>query len=371
MKNLGFGCMRFPLLDKSDPKNVDIKQLIQMVDTYLERGFTYFDTAYFYHDNESERIVKKVLVERHPRDSFVLADKLPVALLEKKEDMERIFNEQFEKTGVEYFDYYLIHCFTKDYYKRMQDYDGFDFILKKKKEGKFKKLGFSFHDTADVLDKILTEHPEFEFVQLQINYFDWESDSVQSRKCHEVAVKHGKDIIVMEPVRGGALANVPPKAERLFNKQNPDMSVASWAVRYAASLENVFMVLSGMSDMAQLLDNMSYMDNFKPLTETEKALCLDVAEIIKTSVSVPCTACKYCVDGCPIGINIPEYFGLYNNLAKEENRNFEEMKAEYKKLSAKSGRAIDCIGCGRCEEHCPQHIEIIDSLKLVTRKFED
>lgn len=368
LKKLGFGTMRMPLLDPKDQTNVDIEQVCQMTDAFLEQGFTYFDTAYMYHDYASERVVKKVLTERHPRESFQLATKLPTMMLKEKEDMERIFQEQLEKCGVEYFDYYLLHCLNEANYNICNKLGCFEFVMQKKKEGKIRKIGFSFHDSAEVLERILKEHPEMEFVQLQINYLDWESENVQSRKCHELAVKYGKDIIVMEPVKGGTLAKIPDEAEKLLKAYDPENSIASWAVRYAASLPNVFMVLSGMSDYAQMMDNTSYMKEFHPLTEEEMGLLDKVVEIINTSIAVPCTGCKYCVEGCPKNIPIPDYFKLYNEYAKfgEGSRT----RGRYKKLAEEHGKAEDCIECENCERHCPQNLSIIDYMRNVAKAYD-
>lgn len=370
MKKLGFGLMRLPLLDGNDHKSFDKEQIFKMVDSFMEKGFTYFDTAYMYHAGASENMVKEAVVDRYPRDSFQLATKLPTMMLKEVEDSPRIFNEQLEKCGVKYFDYYLLHCLTKDNYEICNRLGVFQFALQKKEEGFIKKLGFSYHDNAELLDEILTAHPEMEFVQLQINYLDWENDWVQSRKCYEVAVKHNKDVIVMEPVKGGALADVPKRAEVLLKEKEPDMSVASWAVRYAASLDKVFMVLSGMSNIDQLNDNIGYMDNFKPLTENEIALCFKVADVINSTISVPCTACRYCVDDCPMTIAIPEYFALLNAQQRGDDQTATEKKKEYEEIITNHGAASSCIGCKQCEEHCPQHIDITKFLGIVAEKFE-
>lgn len=317
MKKLGFGLMRLPSLDANDPSKIDMEQVKTMVDTFMARGFTYFDTAWMYCGFASESAAKEALVARYPRDSFTLTTKLHAGFLKTKEDRDRIFNEQLRKTGVEYFDYYLIHGIEAGMLPTYEDFDCFNWLLKKKAAGLVKHAGFSFHDTAELLDEILTKHPEMEFVQLQINYLDWESEWIQSRKCYEVCVKHNKPVIVMEPVKGGTLAKLPEEAEALLKTMDPELSAASWAIRFAASLPKVMMVLSGMSSTAQVEDNTAYMQAFKPLTEQEIETLHKVAQIINGQIAIPCTGCSYCTDGCPMNIAIPQYFSLYNEDMRE------------------------------------------------------
>ena len=361
--------MRLPLLNEEDKKSIDKEQACQMTDLFLERGFTYFDTAYMYHEYESERAVKDFLVTRKDRGSYTLTSKLPVMQLKEKEDMERIFNEQREKCGVEYFDYYLLHALDAEHYKTVKRLGCFEFAMQKKAEGKVKHVGFSFHDSADVLDEILTDHPEAEFVQLQLNYLDWEDAKVQSRKCYETAVKHGKKVVVMEPVKGGTLANLPAKAKEVLHGLHPDWSDASWAIRFVASLENVMVVLSGMSNLQQMEDNSGYMEQFEPLTEQEKKVLLgQVVDIIHEAAKIPCTACRYCVEGCPMSIAIPEYFALYN--AEITEKGTPEHKEQFEALAKEHGKPGDCVACGQCEGACPQHLPAIEWLKKVAEVFE-
>ena len=283
-----------------------------------------------------------------------------------------MFNAQLEKTGAGYFDYYLLHGIEEGMLPKYEQYDVFNWVLEKKAQGLVKHAGFSFHDKAELLDKILTDHPQMEFVQLQINYLDWESQWIQSRACYEVCVKHGKPVIVMEPVKGGTLAKIPEEAEKLFKEKDPNMSVPSWAIRFVASLENVMVVLSGMSNVAQMKDNLSYMENFQPLTEEEKALCFKVADVINSQIAIPCTACHYCTEGCPMHIAIPEYFSLYNEDMREhlEEKGWTVNFTNYGLLTRNFGKASECIECGQCEGVCPQHLTIIDFLKQVSVHFE-
>lgn len=368
-KKLGFGCMRLPIIgDKTE--NIDFDTFSKMVDTFMGQGFTYFDTAYPYHNEKSEEAVRKCLVERYPRDSFLLADKMPVWLVKTNEDYQKIFDTQLERTGATYFDFYLLHALNKERFDFLQETGGFEFGTKMKAEGKVKNLGFSFHDSAEVLDEILTTHPEVDFVQLQINYFDWNSINVQSGDCYAVAEKHNVPIIVMEPVKGGTLANLIGKPAELLQELNPEASYASYAIRFVASLPNVMMVLSGMSTMEQMLDNTSYMKDFVPLTSKEKDVIKKVTSALEEMKSIRCTSCQYCVKGCPKQIRIPSIFTVYNmsmqfGITDSIRRQYREVTGEER------GKASDCIACGKCEQQCPQHLPIRELLKEVASSLEE
>ena len=311
-KKLGFGLMRLPQLGSEPSSPVDLQQLEQMVDAFLERGFTYFDTALMYVGAQSEAAVKTCLVDRHPRESFTLATKLHSGFFSTLAQRDEVFSAQLARCGVEYFDNTRSSVINSHSIEKYESLDCFGWILDKKARGLVRHAGFSFHDGPELLDKVLTEHPEMEFVQLQINYLDWDSLGVQSRKCYEVARKHGKPVIVMEPVKGGTLARVPAPVEALFQAADPEASVASWAIRFAASLEGVMVVLSGMSTLEQVLDNTGYMQHFRPLAQADYALIGRAVEAINANIAIPCTGCDYCAEGCGQGIPISRYFSLYN-----------------------------------------------------------
>ena len=371
-KKLGFGCMRLPLLNPADQASFDKEQLKRMVDTFIERGFTYFDTAWMYHNFQSEEVLNEVLVQRYPRDKYTITTKLPIMMLHSEQKQRETFERQLQKVGVDYFDYYLVHSLNEATYKNATKLHSFEFLQELKAAGKIRHMGISFHDTADLLDRILTEHPEIELVQIQLNYVDWESAGIQSRKCYEVISKHQKPVVVMEPIKGGTLVNLPDEVQEMFKQSEPNLSIPSWAIRFAASQPQVMMVLSGMSNYDQLDDNTSYMQDFKPLTEEQIALTHKATEIINASIAVPCTACRYCVKGCPKHIAIPEYFSLYNSLKKfnMHRKGFAIEGAYYENLLADHGKASDCIQCRKCERICPQHIEISERMKEVAKAFE-
>lgn len=367
-KKLGFGCMRLPVTDGST-ENINDAAFCEMVDSYIEQGFKYFDTAYPYHNGRSEEAVGRCLVQRYARDRFLLASKMPVWLVKEYADYGKYFEEQLKKCQVEYFDFYLLHAMNKDRVKEAENLGGFQFVQSMKAEGKIRHIGFSFHDKADVLDEILTNHPEMEFVQLQINYYDWESENVQSRKCYEVAQKYGVPVIVMEPVKGGTLANMTGRPAEILKELSPEASFASYAIRYAASLENVMLVLSGMSDEQQLIDNTAYMREFRPLDERERAAIARVVEELAAMPTIACTKCRYCVEGCPKKIPIPDVFEDYNMTVQfginETNR------GSYRRHTADGGSADVCIRCGKCEGQCPQHLPIRDLLVKVAETFAE
>ncbi|MGI6014103.1 MAG: aldo/keto reductase [Oscillospiraceae bacterium] len=365
-KKLGFGLMRLPQVP--DKRKVDLDMLIKMVDAYMANGFRYFDTAYSYHFGKSETMIAKALVERYPRDAFCLADKLPTWMVRSSEDYETLFSVQCKRCAVDFFDFYLLHNIDAEIYKMLEETGGFQFLQQLKAEGKARFIGFSYHDKAPLLDTILTAHPEVEFVQIQLNYFDWESSLIQSRACLEVCNKHNVPVIVMEPVHGGGLANnLPVEAKTLFHALDAEASPASFAMRFAGSQKGVMMVLSGMSDMAQLEDNMQTMGNFRPFTDEEYKTVAKITALLNGLGTIACTGCGYCLEDCPKEILIPNLFAIYNQKRMFGEVNFPGMHYEINTQSR--GSATDCIGCGNCESHCPQHLAVREYLKTVGSTF--
>ena len=372
-KKLGFGLMRLPLTDQNDQKSLDLEKVQQMVDEFMARGFNYFDTAWMYHGGVSETIIKKCLLGKYPRDSFTVTDKLPDYILGPGRTPQNVFDTQIERTGLDYFDYYLIHDTNAGSIGTFEEYRCFEFVEKLQDKGLVKHIGLSHHDGPELLEEILIRHPRIEFVQLQINYLDWDSLGVRARECYEVAVKYGKKVLVMEPVKGGTLAQVPEAVERHFKEADPDMSVASWAIRFAASWPEVYMVLSGMSDMEQLRDNLSYMEDFRPLDEKEMDIVKRAVDIINSNIAVDCTGCNYCTAVCPMNVQIPRLFSLYNaDLQEAESKGWSSHEELYNNLVLEEGIGVasDCIECGACEDRCPQHLAIRGHLKEVAAHFE-
>jgi len=364
IKRLGFGFMRLPMADGE----VDIEQTKKMVDMFMERGYTYFDTAYGYLDGKSEEAVKTALVDRYPRDSYQLATKLPAFIAGSRREAEAMLETSLERTGAGYFDYYLLHNLGDDRTKFYDDYELWDFVARKKAEGKIVNAGFSFHDHGDELEQILSEHPEADFVQLQINYADWDDPVVEAGKCYDVARNNFKPVIIMEPVKGGNLASLPEPAARILAEKDPEQSQASWALRFAMGLPGVVTVLSGMSDVAQMAENLDIADSYRPLSDDEKETLSQAAEAMRAIPNIPCTACKYCIDGCPAGIPIHGVFRALN--MKYVFNNETGAGFAYQWETRDGGIASRCLKCGHCEGVCPQHIKIIDELEKAVEMFE-
>ena len=367
MNKTGFGYLRLPQLDTQAGKVVDLPAVNALTDEFLSLGGSYFDTAYTYLEGRSEDALRRCLVERHPRESFRVATKLPGYKMKTIEQCRTAFEEQLTRCGVDYFDVYLLHWLNEKNYAIAEEMDQFGFLQQLKAEGKVGETGFSYHDSPELLDEILKRHREVDYVQLQLNYLDWESPALQARALYEVARRHGKRIIVMEPVKGGQLANLPPEAEALLRGYDAESSMASWAVRFAMSLPGVEIVLSGMNELSQVRDNMA---DLSPMTQQEQALVLQAAEIIRSRTAIPCTGCSYCTAGCPMAIPIPQYFALYNEYARTPEQGW-KMGHAYRTLAAKGGAAAQCITCRRCEGSCPQKLPITEHLQAVAKAFEN
>lgn len=362
-KKFGFGCMRLPMKDDK----VDTEEFSKMVDTFIENGFNYFDTAHGYLGGLSETAIKECLTSRYPRDQYILTDKLTNFFFKKEEDIRPFFESQLEACGVDYFDYYLMHAQSADNFAFFKKCHAYETALELKKEGKIRHFGISFHDRANVLEQILKEYPQIEAVQIQFNYLDYEDPAVESRKCYEVCCKYGKPVIVMEPVKGGNLVKLPDEARAVFDKLHGG-SPAGYAIRFAAGFDGIRMVLSGMSSLEQMEDNISYMKDFQPLSKEEQEAVQKVTEIFQSQNMIQCTACRYCTAGCPKHISIPDLFACMN-----AKKIFHDWNTDYyynNVHTVNNGKASDCIKCGKCEKACPQHLPIRKLLEDVAEEFE-
>lgn len=363
MNKLGFGFLRLPQTANND---IDWPLLEAMVDEFLASGGTYFDTAYTYLDGRSEIALKRAVVKRYPRNEFQIADKLPSWMVRQRDDCKQYFEEQLERCGVDHFDVYLLHWLNQANYAVAERYDEFGFLNRLKADGRIGKTGFSYHGDAATLEKILQAHPDVDIVQLQINYLDWDDPAMEAHKCYDIAARFGKEVVVMEPVKGGTLVDLPPEAARLLQQANPYKSIASWAIQFAQSLEQVSIVLSGMNTMEQIQDNMRDM---RPLSQSEYALLEQAAEIIAGNTAIPCTGCRYCVKECSKKIPIPDYFRIYNGYSRFPDEGW-KMKPVYASIAQGNGKASDCIRCRACEKSCPQQIPITKWLGKVAETLE-
>ncbi len=368
MPKLGFGLMRLPRTD-AEKDIIDVEQTAEMANLFLNSGLKYFDSAYVY--NGSEIAAREAVVKRHPRESFYITSKLNVNAqgVHDEASAKHEFDESLEREGVDYIDFYLLHALGKGNVQKFDDWHLWDYVRELKEQGKIRHYGFSFHDTPEFLDELLTKHPDVEFVQLQINYADWNNPSVRSRECYEVARKHGKPIIVMEPVKGGTLANPPKPVADLLKKEDPDASCASWAVRFVASLPGIMVVLSGMSNLEQMQDNTSFMADFKPLNAHEQDVIRQAQDILANIHQIPCTACHYCTGGCPMKIKIPDLFAAMNTYLIYGNMKSAKQHYDWN-TAGEHGKASACIQCGQCEMQCPQHIEIRQWLQEIAKTLE-
>lgn len=387
-KRMAFGCLRLPIVggdydlkameekgqdwmnvpgSRANEENVDEEAWQKIVDKGMANGYNYFDTSFFYHGGNSERAIGHCVADKYPRDSFILSNKMPIKFMQSGEDMEGIFNEQLERCHVDYFDFYLIHALSAETYEKWGNEGLFEFLSQKRAEGKFREFGASMHETPEFLDRVLTEHPEIDFVMLQINYLDWNSPAQRSRELYEVAVKHEKPIVVMEPCKGGTLANPPEEAAKLMKEYNPDASYASWAYRFVGSLPGVRVVSIGMPRMEFLEDNMKTFDNFEPLNDEEYAILDKVVDIINEKTAIACTNCNYCVEACPLDIPAGTFFLLYNDFYRQNaGTEYNEVCTSaqmYSFMIERINGADKCIKCGKCEKVCPQHLPIPELLE--------
>ena len=359
----GFGCMRLPMIGEE----VDLQQFSRMVDTFLDAGFNYFDTAHGYIRGKSETAIRSCLTSRHPRSSYILTDKLTGPYFKTEDDIRPFFQQQLDACGVDYFDFYLMHAQSSDNYEHFRECRAYETAFALKAEGKIRHVGISFHDSPEMLERILNDYPDLEIVQIQFNYLDYESPTVQSRAVYEVLARHKKPVLIMEPVKGGTLVELPDKAQAVLDELHGG-SNASYALRFAAGFPQVCVVLSGMSDMAQITENTAFMREFQPLTDHEQEAVRQVRQIYMEQNSIPCTACRYCVDGCPQQILIPDLFNAMN--LKRVFRDWDQEDRYRNELTKENGKASDCIRCGQCEAVCPQHLPIRQLLTEVANVFE-
>lgn len=368
MPKLGFGLMRLPTIPGGTQKDIDFDLVQKLVDRFMEKGFHYFDTAFVYHEGHSEEVIKKCLVPKYPRESFQVVDKIPLWDVKSAEDYERTLQIELERTGLEYLDILFLHGIGTKQFPVIEASGGWEWLKSVKERGLAKHIGFSYHSPAADLDALLDQHPEIEVVQLQLNYLDWESEAVQSRLCWEACRRHNVAVTVMEPVKGGSLANPHPDVAKLFKDANPDASVASWAIRFAATREGIITVLSGMNTMEQVEDNTDTVLNLKPLSDDEMEVIHKAVQTFGEIPTIPCTGCRYCVDGCPQKIQIPSIINLLNEYTKY--RNDSGLGRSYNMMTGRGGKASSCIGCRSCENHCPQHLTITDFMKQAAKQFE-
>lgn len=363
---LGYGLMRLPEITAGEHKGeIDIEQVKELADRFMERGFTYYDTAYIYGDGASEKAFREAVVKRYPRNSYTITDKIPMMNIEREGQMAETVKVMLERLGIEYFDYLWLHAISGPNWEKARKFHSFEYLQSLKAQGITHHIGFSFHGSPDLLDEVLAAHPETEYVQLQINYLDWDDKIIQSRKCYEVCEKYDKKVVVMEPVKGGALVDVPREVYDELKRREPEKSTASWAIRFAASRKNVVVVLSGMNSIEQVEDNTSIMQKFVPLTVDEEDMLGKAAEVIRGNIAIPCTACRYCVSKCPMDIAIPDYFSVYNTYKRFGSMSVSDVINYYDYVKEQHGKPEDCVDCGSCENRCPQHLPIRQFLKDV------
>ena len=366
----GFGCIRLPTTDDNDPTSVNQELFTQMVDLYMEKGFNFFDTSYAYHDGTSETAIRKALVERYPRESFEICDKMPTWLLTNEKDNDKFVNEMLERLGITYFDVFLVHNINTPWLKNAINANTFEYVKKMKEDGIARKIGFSFHEKADLLKEFLEEYGDmFDVVLLELNYLDWEDSSIEAHKCYDLCVEYGLDVYVMEPLKGGVIVNPPEDIKNDFKEFNPDKSIASLAIRFCASLDNVKIVLSGMNKMEDLIDNCDTYENFKPIDKTEEEFLEKMAQKLASKLAVACSECGYCVDSCPEMIPIPEYLSLYNTSKNQPESNI--YKLYFEKIADEKVAASECTFCGSCIDYCTQQIDIPSVLEEAIEHFEN